>query len=71
MRYKLIPSRGRKRSRYVEGELATAVAKAQESYDKDGIPVLVVEAEQGGLTKPVQMVPPAPKRVRSRAKGLA
>lgn len=69
MRYKLIPSRGRKRSRYVEGDLGAAVAKATEWYEKDGIPVLVAEAPKDGLTIVRQMVPaPAKPSVRSRVR---
>ena len=69
MRYKLIPSRGRKRSCYFEGDLDAAVAKAMELHEKDGIPILVAEAPKDGLTVVRQMVPaPARSSVRSRVK---
>lgn len=63
MRYKLVPTKpgtGKRRlaSRYVEGDIDTARARARKWYDQTNVPVLICEAEIGGLTLVQEMMPP-------------
>lgn len=55
-RFKLIRTRGRKRSEFVWGTVQVAVSKANASFEETGIPVLVVSHPVAGLVKPIAVV---------------
>ena len=68
MRYKLVPTRGVKRSVFVEcDDMAAARAAAEERVAKIGVPVLLCEAPQDGVVFVKEQVPPDTRpRTRGR-----
>ena len=72
MRHKLIPTRrdlaAWYRSWYVLGA-QEALAEAREFYESEGVPVLVVEAPEGGvIMKPIATVDLKEERTKARRK---
>lgn len=55
MRHKLVPTRGRKLSRFV-ASLEQAEEEAQEWFADTGIPVMIVEAPKDGPRRVVSIV---------------
>jgi hypothetical protein len=63
-RYKLIPTRPPGHSYYIEGTETDAYSLAATGFAANGIPVLIVEAPEGGIVRQVCTVPDTKRKVR-------
>lgn len=65
MRFKLIPTRGLRGSRFIYGDTEGVLAEGESVSRERGCKVLVVEHPEGGRVRQVAVVgenPPPPKR---------
>jgi hypothetical protein len=67
MRYRLIPTRGRSQSEYAwGGSEVHAYNAAEVAYARTKVPVLIVEAPEGGIVRQVGIVGQDAKKARRR-----